>query len=903
MPSVPGKNQIIHPANSQGKPKAMLLLTKITCPPSRPNTVLRPTLLGKLDAGIGRKLILVAATAGFGKTTLVAQWAAQHPNAACWLALDPGDNDPSRFFSYLIAALQTQFPDFGQPLLATLQSPQPTPIAAMLPPLLNELAALPHPALLILDDYHLIDNLAIHDALTFLLEQLPPTLTLVLLTRTDPPLPLPRLRGRHQLVELRAEALRFSLTDTRQFFHETMHLPLPDHVLAALESRTEGWAVGLQLAAIALQNTTETAEAFVATFSGSHRFVLDYLLEEVLNQQPADVRQFLLQTAVLHQFTAELCDVVLGRGAGGQGSRGERVSSAPLLLRSPALLHHLETHNLFLIPLDSHRRWYRYHHLFADLLRARLQAESPQLVPMLQRRAAAWFEQNGRFEEAVAYVLAAADYDHAADLILGLANAVSQRNEIETLLRWQAQFPPGYVANHPRLAIYFGLAFALNGRWFHAQTLFAGVAPPNDLSNQPSDTLLLAYLIATHQQDRAQLIAIAAQAQTLPNPSPLTQLMQALITSLLEDFATAHEQMTATQHAAEQENNPELALTALFHRCRLLVFAGRLRQAHQLCQQAQAHIAALGATAAPLASFVYVSLGRIFLEWGALEDGEEALQTAVQISQQSGLVTGILASATMMLAELAQLRGDTTRATTLAAAALDYARQFDPPAEQRWLEATQAKLWLMQGQVVTAVRWLHNFKANYLPLSLFYTTDQLPPLEARVLLAQQQPDAVVALLAQEAAPSINTVERYLLLALARHAQGNSHHARLALVQAVELAAAENRRYPFLSLAPGLQPLLAQWCQQADAPPFAREMIEVVGKTAVSALPPLIAPLTPREQDVLQLLVAGQSNQEIAATLTLAPSTVKWYINTLYSKLQVQNRPEAIAKARTLGLFA
>ena len=892
---------ITHPA---------LLQTKLTLPPVGKTAVFRPTLLHKLDTGIGRKLILVAATAGFGKTTLVAQWASRHADAACWLALDAGDNDASRFFSYLIAALQTQFPNFGQPLLTTLQSPQPTPLAAILPPLLNELSALPRPALLILDDYHLIDNLAIHDALTFLLEQLPPTVTLALLTRTDPPLPLPRLRGRNQLVELRADALRFSLAETRQFFHEAMRLPLPDPVLAALENRTEGWAVGLQLAAIALQNTAETPEAFVATFSGSHRFVLDYLLEEVLNQQPADVRQFLLQTAVLHQFTADLCDAVLSRGAGERGGRGDRFTPAPLSPRSPAALQWLETHNLFLIPLDNHRRWYRYHHLFADLLRARLQAESPQLVPVLQRRAGAWFENNGRFEEAVDYVLAAADYDHAADLIVGPASTVSQRNEVETLLRWQARFPSGYVANHPQLAIHFGLAFALNGRWTHAQTLFAGVAPNNDLTDQPCDPLLLAYLIATHQQDRNQLVAIASQAQTLPDPSPLTQLMLALITSLLGDFHAAHDQMAATQHAAEQEDNPSLALTALFHRCRLLVFAGRLHEAHQLCQQAQQIITGLGTTAAPLATFVYVSLGRIFLEWKELEKGEEALQTAVRLSQQSGLVTGILASATMMLAELAQLRGNTNRATALAAAALDYAQQFDPPAEQRWLEATQAKLWLMQGQVVTAVRWLHSFKANYLPLSLFYPTDQLPLLEARVLLAQQQPDKAVALLTQETKTSINTVEQYLLLALARHAQGSSHHTQLALAQAVEMAAEENRRYPFLSLAPGLRPLLAQWCQRPDAPPFAREMGELVGKTAVfptaasspTMPPPLIDPLTPREQDVLRLLVAGQSNQEIAATLTLAPSTVKWYINTLYSKLHVRNRSQAIARARELGLF-
>jgi LuxR family maltose regulon positive regulatory protein len=663
-----------------------LLITKITVPRLSGTLVARPHLQAALSNGRSRKLILVTAAAGFGKTTLIADWIEHNEvGLTAWVSLDEADNDPVRFLSYLVAALQTQLPQIANELLTALQSPQPPPIQNVLISLVNQLTAVSPSLLLVLDDYHFIENDVIHTAVAFLLDHTPANITIALLSRSDPPLPIARYRAHQQLLEIRAETLRFSPAETAQFLNQAMKLDLNQAHIQALEQRTEGWIVGLQLAAIALQNSSADIDHFVREFSGSHRFILDYLLQEVLAQQPEQVQRFLLATAVLHRLNASLCSAVTGQDDGA------------------AMLDYLEKHNLFLVPLDQSRQWYRYHHLFADLLQAHLQAAIWADVPALYRRAARWHETHHLPEEAVAYALAAQDFAYAAQLLLGPALDVLQRGEVTHLLQWYRAFPGGFVAQYPRLCVQFGLAFALNGRWPEAEALLQTLT--QEAAIAPSETLLLAFLVASQRQDTNQLAAITAQATAQAQPDRFSQLVLGFILSFTGDLASACQQLAAVQTASERDGDEAMALTALLHQCRLQALRGNLQQAHSLSQQAIAQMQNGRHTHLSLASFAYVSLGRVYLEWNELDTAETQLQQTISLAERSGFVTGVLASATMMLADVAQARGDAAAAQQLAQQALDYARQYDPPTEVVWLEMYRVRLWLRAGDGATAVRW------------------------------------------------------------------------------------------------------------------------------------------------------------------------------------------------------
>ncbi|MBW7883532.1 MAG: hypothetical protein H3C34_13000 [Caldilineaceae bacterium] len=861
-----------------------LLVTKLYVPRLRTGHVSRAPLLAVLDAASERKLTLIAAAAGSGKTTLVADWCSRSAGDICWLSLDREDNDLTRFLSYVVAAIQLRRPAVGQELLAALQSPQPPAAQHALHALINQLAGSPEQLFLVLDDYHVIENPAIHDALAFLLEHQPQRLHLLLLSRMDPPLPLARLRASRELLELRGADLKFSLDDTGRFLNETMQLDLPAPAITALETRTEGWIAGLQLAAIALQAQSGDRQAFVRNFTGSHRFVLDYLIEEVLAQQPTTVRRFLLQTSILGRLQGALCDAVTG-SANGQ-----------------AMLEYLEKHNLFVVPLDNARTWYRYHHLFADLLRARLQAEEPELPRTLQQRAAIWHAQNGLPEAAVGYALAARDFDQAADLIVGDAAGVTRRGEVTTVLDWYLAFPADYVAGHPRLSLQFGLAFALNGRWEEAEHLLANIEREKMAAALPSESLLLTYLVATYRLDANRLAALAAAASARSEPDRVAKLVLALVISLTGDLATACRLLAEAQNVSEQQGDTALALTILFHRCRLHVFLGDLHQTHALAQHALARVQEPGGKALPYASLAYAALVRVLIEWNELDQAIQNAQQALQLGERSGFVTGVISSAHMMLAEVKQARGDSTGSRELAELALECAGRYDPPAEVAWLQTYQARLWLQQGNVAAAAAWLRSTQERVLPASLFYPSRIQAVTEARVLLAQRKLDEAIARLTSLVASprDLLTVEALALLALARQAQGDGVHALLALEQALEQAAVERRVRIFLELGAPMASLLSRFCASRPEHRFAQELLALF--PAQPAAEQLVEPLTARELDVLRLIVAGHSNEEIARHLTLAVSTVKWYINSLYGKLQVKTRGQAIARARALRLL-
>jgi LuxR family maltose regulon positive regulatory protein len=421
-----------------------ILATKLYLPRLRPNVVSRPRLLERLNEGLHRNLTLISAPAGFGKTTLVSEWVALIERATAWLSLDEGENDPTRFLTYLVAALQTIAPNIGEGMLGVLQSSQPPPPEAILTALLNEITTLPDHFVLVLDDYHVIDAKAVDQALTYLVEHLPPQMHLVIATREDPQLPLARLRARGHLIELRAADLRFTASEAAEFLNQVMGLSLSAADIAALEDRTEGWIAGLQLAALSMQRHQDVP-GFIRAFAGDHRYIVDYLVEEVLQRQPEPVRSFLLQTAILDRLNGPLCDAVTGQEEGN------------------ARLEALERGNFFVVPLDDKRHWYRYHHLFAEVLSAHLMAEQPDQVSTLHRRASAWYEQNDLPSDAIRHALAAKDFERAADLIERAVPAMRRSRQEATVLGWLQALPDELLHYRPVLSVHYAGTLLLSG--------------------------------------------------------------------------------------------------------------------------------------------------------------------------------------------------------------------------------------------------------------------------------------------------------------------------------------------------------------------------------------------------------------------------------------------------------
>jgi len=863
-----------------------LLVTKVHVPRIRPTQVRRERLLALLDSGLERRLILIAAAAGFGKTSLLAEWSTRHEGQICWLSLDEADNEPARFAAYLIAALQSRRPEIGRELLAALQSPQPPTVENVLAVLINQLADIPERLIVVLDDYHVIENPAVHSALSFLLSHAPPTITLVMLTRSDPPLALARLRAKHDLLELRADALRFSAEEAADFLNAIMGLDLSAEAVNALESRTEGWIAGLQLVALALHNNTTTADTFIREFTGTHRFILDYLIEEVLSRQPEPVQRFLIDTAILHRLSAGLCDAVTGETNG------------------RAMLDILERNNLFLIPLDASRRWYRYHHLFADLLQARFLAEDAAQRTERYRRAAHWHAENNLPEEAVRYALAARDFEVAAQLITGPAAGASTRGEINTLLEWYRTFPPDFVAERMTLSLHFGLAFALNGRWAEAGALLDAIERHQNAETLINEALPLAFVVANMRRDNAKLAVLAAHADQSVQSEPLNRIMGALIIGSMGDHRRASQRMIEAERANQGDGNTLMALLAMFHLCRLQVFAGDLTEAFATCQRALQYIRETGGAALPLASFVYSALGRIYIEWNQPDEAEHYLQQALRLGEDSGFLTGMLSSSAMMMAEVKQARGDTSGAIEAMEAAVAIADRHDPAHEAALLRVYGARIWLTQGQTEQAAEWLRAMQRHPGAVSMFYPGTIQMVTQARLLLAQRRTDAAINVLTSVTAlpHHLLTVEALVALAMARQIRGDSGNALLTLENALNLATPDRRVRAFLELAhPTLSTLLAQYCELHPDHRFARELLAALPTTQAPASS-AIEPLGERERDVLRLIVAGQSNEEIAQTLSLAVSTVKWYINGIYGKLHVKNRGQAIARTRDLRLL-
>jgi LuxR family maltose regulon positive regulatory protein len=903
-----------------------LLATKLNVPWPQPGFVLRPRLAQALSQGLARGRVLICAPAGFGKTSLLADWARSDGRPVAWLGLDAGDNDPARFWRYVVAALDQAQPGIAERLGPLLGPPAPRSFEGLVTALINELAADPGPdeVLLVLDDYHLIDAGPVHEPVAFLLENLPPGLRVVVSGRADPPLPLARLRARGQLAELRAGELRFTIGEAAALLGAAAGPVLPDTAVAALTARTEGWAAGLQLAALSLRGRADAA-GFVAAFSGSHRFVLDYLADEVLDGQPGPVRAFLLETSVLERLSGELCDAVTGRTG------------------SQAMLHHIERAGLFLIPLDEVRGWWRYHHLFADLLRARLEQERPGRMQELHRAAAAWSDEHDLGDDAVRHALAAGDAAWAAQLVERYVDALLRRSEGMTLRRWLSTLPAEVVRARPRLCLAQGFNAVVSGQVDAIEPLLddaeravaaAGSQLPEPpvgpaggvLANVPAGIAFLRAELARLRGDAARAVDWDRQARAQLGESDfyLRTLVGAnlAVTYWLRGQPGQAERGLAEALAERRAAGEGYLATRVCHDLGQVQRAqGNLDAALATYRQAL-DIAGEVSSQPPHLGIVHVGLAEVLYERDELAAALDHATRGVTLCRQLAF-TPPLAAGLAILARIRQAHGDAAAAIVAMGEAGQVELSphvvalFNPVPSQR------ARLLLAQGDVTAASQWA---KAAGLSPEDEPDYPQEPAylLLARVLLAQDRPGPALTLLQRLLATAAsqgrigNVIEIQALRALALAARGDHAGALGALAEAVTLAcppgyvrvfadegapmralltrlaaARKDQRAPACGIDPGYLTGLLRACGQASAAPPSR---------AAAALPGLAEPLTDREAEVLRLLAAGRSNQRIAHELVVALDTVKKHVTHVLAKLGAANRTEAVARARQLGLI-
>jgi LuxR family transcriptional regulator, maltose regulon positive regulatory protein len=914
------------PTGSAATGQDLLLATKLHVPRPRPGFVPRPRLTGRLEEGLARGLVLVCAPAGSGKTVLLADWAHRENRPVVWLSLDTGDNDPARFWRYVAAALDRVRPGIADQIAALLRGGQQPPLETVVTTLINELAARPGEVIIILDDYQLIDSQPVHGSIAFLLDRLPPGLRLVLASRADPPLSLARLRAGGRLAELRADELRFTLDQTGVFLRDATGLDLPATSVAAFQDRTEGWVAGLQLAALSLRGQADVA-GFVETFSGSHRYVLDYLTEEVLARQSEQVRGFLLETSVLDQLCGPLCDAVTGQPG------------------SQALLEALERANLFLVALDEVRGWWRYHHLFADLLRVRLAQERPGRVPELHRAAAAWHEQHGLADDAVRHALAAGDVDWAARLIEQHVEMLIRRSEGETLRRWLSALPASSVRTRARLGLAQAVSAIVRGQVEEVEPLLddaeRAFAATGDEPHEPSVGRALSVLanvpalIAFLRADVARLRGDAACAVDFDRQA-LAQLDDGdwlLGTHVRWNLAVANWMRgrvgqaehdlaeVAAERRAAGEGYP--AMRVCYDLGQVQRAQGRMEAALGTYQQAL-EVTGAASSQLPHLGMAHVGLAGLLYERDELAAALDHATRGVMLCRHLAF-TQPLAAGLAIVARIRQARGDTAGALEFMSEAGRVESSPQVVALLNPVPSWQARLLLAQGDITAATRWTQErgLGAGDEPS---YPREPEYLVLARVLLARNLPRQALPLLERllDAAASDgrvgSVIEIRALQALGLAADGEQASAVEALAEALTLGCPQGYVRVFADEGAPMGALLGQLiaAQRAEQAPargvplsclarlahaFAGERAMPASRPgAATAVPGLVEQLTGRELEVLGMLAAGTPNQAIAGELVITLDTVKKHVSHVLGKLGAANRTEAVVRARELGLI-
>lgn len=897
-----------------------ILATKLYVPPAQPRAVLRPRLIERLDEGSHRRLTLISAHAGSGKTTLVGEWLATGERPAAWLSLDEGDNDPTRFVTYLIAAVQTVEPKVGEGLLGAVQSPQPPPTESILTALLNEISPAPEDFVLVLDDYHVIDSRPVDDVLAFMIEHLPPRMHLIIATREDPRLPLPRLRARGQLTELRAADLRFTSSEAAAFLNEVMDLDLSAEQLSAVEARTEGWIAGLQLAALSMRRR-EDVSGFIESFAGDNRYILDYLVEEVLQRQPERVRSFLLGTSILDRLSGPLCDAVTGQE------------------ESNALLEALERGNLFVVPLDDRRHWFRYHHLFADVLSAHLRQERPNEVATLHRRASEWYEHNGLPSEAIRHALAAGDYERAAALIELSARAMLMGRREETFLGWLRELPDELVSRRPVLGVYYALAVvsydleAAEVRLRDAERLLDGkahagetvVVDEEEFRALPGIAAIIRAYHAGAIGDVSGSVSHARRAlDLLPEDEPLWRGAAATLLGLAcwngGDLEEAYRFIADGMESLRMAGDTTQSSSGAFILADIRRTQGRLRDAARIYDQALQIAEDHGEPMPPGAADLHVGMSELRRERDDLDSAWRYLQRSGELGERGGIWENRYRWH-VATARIKEARGDLDGALeSLDEAEHLYLRSPDPYV--RPIAAFKTRIWVRQGRLAEALGW-----ARERNLSSGDDLDYLREFEhvtlARALIARYESGRsessiheAMGLLerllqaAQEGGRAGSVIEILTLQALARQALDDIPAALAPLERALELAEPEGYVRIFVDEGAPMTRLLSEAAERGISPGYADRLLAASdaeerksgGEYHQPHARSLAEPLSGRELEVLRLVARGLSNREISEQLFLAVITVKGHNRNIFRKLGAGRRTEAVARARELGLL-
>jgi LuxR family transcriptional regulator, maltose regulon positive regulatory protein len=923
---------------------AQILATKLYIPPPRPGIVPRRRLLERMNAGpaMGSKLTLISAAAGFGKTTLVSEWIPDCGRPVAWLSLDDGDSDLVRFISCLIAAMQAIRAGFGEGVLAAFHASQhqPPQTEAILTALLNEISGIPEHFLLILDDYHAIDSKPVDQALTFLVEHLPPQMHLVITTREDPHLPLARLRARGQLNELRAADLRFTPSEAAEFLNRVMGLHLSDGDVAALEAHTEGWIAGLQLAALSMQGHQDNI-SFIKSFTGSNRFVLDYLIEEVFQQQSESVQTFLLQTSLLDRLCGPLSDAVMDSVPGS----GQET------------LEYLEHANIFVVPLDTKRRWYRYHHLFADVLRMHLTAGHPDQVSALHSRASEWYERNGLQSDAIHHALAAEDFTRAADLVELVFPAMNRSRQFTTLLGWLKALPDNLVRLRPVLSAEYALVSMSCGenesveprlqdaeRWLetnagmHARPESAAgmiVLDEEEFRRLPGRIPLIRAGQALGRGDMPETVKHARRALDLALEDDYLTLggaaSQLGLVAWTSGDLNAARRLTADGLAnVRQAGYTSPAIGGAIALADIQIVQGCLHEAMSTYERGLQWAAETGtpALAVPGAADMYVGMANLHYEHDDLKTATQHLLTSQALGELAGLPQNPYRwHATM--ARIRQAEGDLDGALDLLDQAEGlYNGNFSPNVCP--IATRKVRVWVSQGRLAEALGWARERELS-VEDELSYPHEFNHITLARVLLGRYQRDGLEASIsgaagllerlrkaAEAGARWGSVIEILVLQALVYHLRGDRTAALLPLQHALALAEPEGYVRLFLDEGLSMRQLLGEASIRGFMPDYTGKLLMAfeAEKREKEGLPipptvrpegrrdgkSLVEPLSQRELKILQLIAQGLSNREIGERLFLALDTVKGYNRRIFNRLQVQSRTEAIARARELGLL-
>ena len=893
-----------------------ILSTKLYIPRPRPNLVSRRRLTQRLTDGLDRKLTLIAAPAGFGKTSLLSEWIPQSPRCVTWLSLDDADNDPTRFWTYVIASIGKIHPDLGQGALALLESSQTPPITSVITALINDVSAFPDAFSIVLDDYHLIDNQPTHQAMIYLIDHLPANLHVTLSTRADPPFPLARLRARNHMTEVRARSLRFTTEEAAAFLDRATGGSLSQEDVAALETRTEGWIAGLQIAALSMQ-AQHDIPGFIRSFSGSHRHILGYLAEEVINQRPEGTLDFLLQTSILDRLCGSLCDAVAG------GSAGQ------------ATLEKLERANLFITPLDDEGRWYRYHQLFADVLRSRVRRTWPDRVAELHRRAARWHAQQGTIQEAVGHALAGGDHAQAATLIEGVAGDMLRRGASSSLTAWLDSLPDETIRARPQLCLARAWTYQLGSRislssaleWSELALQIAQADGSINAALAGEAAALQAMVAATRSEVTRTRELSHRALDGLPPESPWRSAVAfTLGTTHLEtsDVAEAARTFEEALRLSQTHRVHYIQLATASFLGDILVQQGQLGRAMEMYHQ----VLAWAGPGVPHkgAAMAHAGLAHILCEQNQLDAALEHVRLGTDMLEHVG---GAWAAFVLhrVVARVYQIRGHWPDALDTLDRAHQAGRTTQVSLVVKQAAALRAALELAQSNLRAAETWAAETRLSpedpelaqpgwreleYLTLARIRSAQgdhaQAWMLLKRLLEAadvQGRNGSAIAILIQQA--------------LDLQAEGHDDSALEHLERAAALAEPEGYLRIFVDEGEPMRQLLAELQRRVNRDAGkaqssgTRRLLAYVDRLLATFSQPdtaavrgpqgLPEPLTGREQEILRLMSEGLSNQEIAASLVVATSTVKSHINHLYGKLGAQRRTQAVSVARELGLLA